>query len=236
MIFNADDRLVTNSCAKAPSCLFPFSYQGTKGIFVKGDKIAFNWKGEEGAILPLNELRIRGRHNLENAFAASAAAIAFQVDPKAITRALETFTGIEHRQEFVAQFKGVTFINDSKATNLDSGLKALETIASPIILIAGGRGKGESYIPARPLIKEKVKFLITLGETAEQLSEELSDAVKTLYAQDMKEAVALAWKNAVAGDHILLSPMCASFDMFQDFEERGRVFKSFVMELTGGDR
>jgi UDP-N-acetylmuramoylalanine--D-glutamate ligase len=132
----------------------------------------------------------------------------------------------------VLELNGITLNNDSKATNLDSGLKALETIDSPIILIAGGRGKGESYAPAQELVRKKVKLLITIGETAEQLIKELAGATDTMFAKDLPEAVRFAWTNARPGDKILLSPMCASFDMFVDFEERGRIFKTLVKEIV----
>ena len=232
LIFNADDKLVKEHSASARSEPFPFSFQGHTGTFIKNDCIEVDWKGIKDKICPLDKLKIRGRHNLENALAAAAAACAYGIEPRLISEGLQSFAGLEHRQELVIIHNGVTFTNDSKATNLNSTLKALETIETPIILIAGGRGKGESFTPAADLIRRKVKLLITMGEAAEQLERELSGAVETMFARDMKNALEIARKYASPGDTILLSPMCASFDMYRDFEERGRVFKSMVRELT----
>jgi UDP-N-acetylmuramoylalanine--D-glutamate ligase len=236
VVFNADDQYVTHFAQSAPGKRFPFSFVKEDGVFLKNNIIYYNWNGSQGEIISAEKLLLKGKHNIENALAATATALAYAIAPEKIASALSQFPGIEHRQELVAVYRSVTFINDSKATNLDSGLKALETIASPIILIAGGRGKGESYSPASSLIRQKVKLLITLGETAEQLTKELSGVVDTMFAKDMREAVRLAWKNAGPCDKILLSPMCASFDMFSDFEERGRVFKALVKEITDGNQ
>lgn len=233
-VYNAEDPQVCKFTAVGRGRHFPFGFNIRSGAFIRDDRIFYDWEGQSGEILPTDEIRIKGGHNLENALAASAAALAYGIDISAIKDALVNFPGLEHRQEFFTRKKGVAFINDSKSTNVDSGLKALETIEAPIILIAGGRGKGESFLPAEELIRRKAKLLITVGETAEQLSRELSDAVETMYARDLKDAVEIAWGNSAPGDNILLSPMCASFDMFENFEERGRMFKSICGELTDG--
>ncbi|NQS98123.1 MAG: UDP-N-acetylmuramoyl-L-alanine--D-glutamate ligase [candidate division Zixibacteria bacterium] len=233
-VYNAEDPQVMKFAAEGQGRPLPFGFNIKSGVFLRNERIFYDWEGQSGEILPADEISIKGRHNLQNSLAASAAALAYGVDVPAIREALMKFPGLEHRQEFVTRKNGVAFINDSKSTNVDSGLKALETIEPPIILIAGGRGKGESFLPAEKLIRRNVKLLITLGETAEQLSRELSDAVETMYAKDLQEAVETAWGNSLPGDNILLSPMCASFDMFEDFEQRGRIFKSICREITDG--
>ena len=229
--FNQDDPVVRKYSTSAPGLRIPFSFNGDSGTFIRNSRIFIDWRGISGEICQLNQLQIRGRHNIENALAASAAAAAFGVDFEAISKGLKTFAGIEHRQEIFAVFNGIDFINDSKATNLDSTLMALDTFNPPLILIAGGQGKGESYAPARDMVKDKVRLLIALGEAAEPIISEFADVVDTMYARDFKSAVKLAWENAVPGDSVLLSPMCASFDMFRDFEERGNLFKLYIKEL-----
>ncbi len=232
LVYNAGDEILAEYCQNAAAKKIPFSINDdTAALFESKGKIYVNMEGIECELIDVNEITIKGRHNVENALAAAAAALAYGVKVDRVREALKSFTGIEHRQELFIEIDSVKFINDSKATNLNSTLKALETIPAPIILIAGGRGKGESYLPAAELIKEKVKALIALGESAEQLIKELSPFTETLFAHNMEEAVNLAMNYALPGDTVLLSPMCASFDMFNDFEERGRVFKSLVLQL-----
>ena len=233
-VFNADDPMVVEYSQCGLGEIVPFSFRECRGVFMRNGQLCVEWRDISAIIVDVNEIRLKGRHNIENCLAATAAAIAYGVEPEIICETLKSFPGIEHRQEFVLRYKEVDFINDSKSTNVNSGIKAMETVKAPIILIAGGQGKGESFIQIEDLVRSKVKLLITMGETAEQLSRELSDAAETMYAKDMESAVRLAVESARAGDTILLSPMCASFDMFEDFEERGRVFKSIVKEYADG--
>ncbi|MCM8791613.1 MAG: UDP-N-acetylmuramoyl-L-alanine--D-glutamate ligase [Candidatus Omnitrophica bacterium] len=142
------------------------------------------------------------------------------------------FKGIEHRLEYVTGFKGVNFINDSKATNVESTLWALKNIEGPIILIAGGRNKGLSFDKVKPAIKSKVKLMVLIGEAKDVLKKEFSGVVNTEEASLLEEAVNIAFNSACRGDTILLSPMCASFDMFKNYEERGNVFKQIVKDLN----
>ena len=222
---------VENYIKNALSRHFPFSIDGSSGAFVAEGNIVVHIEDEDKVILPIAELQIRGNHNIENVLAATAAVYAYGLKTEAIAEGLRTFQGIEHRQEVIGVFNGVTYINDSKATNLDSGLRALETCEAPIILIAGGRGKGEDYTPAESLIKEKVKNLLAIGEAAGQMISELSQFTNAERLQDMDSAVQKAVKLAQPGDTVLLSPMCASFDMFADFEERGKIFKACVNRI-----
>lgn len=231
-VYNNDDPMVKKFAEASAGEKVPFSFRGKYGVFIKDDAIWADLRGVKGEICPLKELQIRGKHNIENAMAASGAAAAFGVDIKVIREGLGSFTGIEHRQEVFLRHNGVTFVNDSKATNLDSTLKALETFDPPLILLAGGRGKGESYAPAKELVMKKVKLMIAFGEAAEDIQRELSGGAEMMFAADMASAVKLALENAAAGDTVILSPMCASFDMFRDFEERGRVFKNLIRGMV----
>lgn len=230
-VYNRDDKIVNNMSELAPGKKLSFTFRHSWGVYAKDYVMRYKWENKNGTIIPTSDIKIKGKHNLENSLAAAGAALAVGVPPKAIADALRKFPGIEHRQEFTAEIAGVKYINDSKATNLDSTLKALITVRAPIILIAGGRGKGESYTPAKELAKSKVKLIITLGEMAEQIEKELSPYSETMRARDMAEAVTIAARIGKPGDNVLLSPMCASFDMFDDFEHRGRVFKELVMKL-----
>jgi len=184
------------------------------------DRAGFLWWDDEPFIAH-DEIRLRGAHNRSNAAAASAIALARGIDPDAVRAALRTFAGVEHRLEEVAVIDGVTYVNDSKATNVASTLVALESFGdAPVRVILGGRGKGESFAPLRG--RAAAAYLI--GETAAQLASEVGGEL----CGDLETAVARARAAAVAGDVVLLSPACASFDQFEDYEARGRAFKALV--------
>jgi len=234
LVYNADDERVAEYAREAPGRKMSFSQWDNAAVYVEDGVMKYDWQGNKGEIIRTEEIRIKGLHNLENSLAAAGAALAYGVKVEAIAAVLRKFPGIEHRQEYVTTINQVTYINDSKATNLDSTLKALETIDAPIILIAGGLGKGESYEPAASLVNEKVKTIIALGQAAQQIIQELSAFTETMYVRTMEDALKEAVKIAEPGDKVLLSPMCASFDMFDDFEHRGRVFKSIVMKMLDG--
>lgn len=184
------------------------------------------------ALMPVSELALRGRHNVYNAMAAVLATRALDIPTDAIRETLRTFRGVEHRIEFVRTIGGVAFYNDSKATNVDSVRIALQSFSEPVILIAGGRDKGASYMPLHPLAVSGVKAIILIGEAAEKIEKELGDAAPCERASSMEDAVKKARARAAEGDVVLLSPACASYDMFDNFEHRGRVFKECVMQLT----
>jgi UDP-N-acetylmuramoylalanine--D-glutamate ligase len=175
--------------------------------------------------------RIQGVHNIENAMAASLMSLVSGCSTDAVASTLETFPGLEHRLEFVRGINEVRFINDSKGTNVGAVVKSLESFNEPIILIAGGRDKHGDFTVLRPLIKEKVKILILIGEAQDAIDKAVGDLVRTVRANTLSEAVKKAKEGAAAGDVVLLSPACASFDMFKDFEDRGRQFKEAVMAL-----
>ncbi|MCJ7508228.1 MAG: UDP-N-acetylmuramoyl-L-alanine--D-glutamate ligase, partial [candidate division Zixibacteria bacterium] len=177
------------------------------------------------------DIAIKGPHNLSNAAAACAMAYALEIDTSSMARALKEFKGVEHRLEYVATINGIKFINDSKATNVDSVWYALQSVDEPIILIAGGKDKGGDFTRLGELVKSKVKKLILIGQAKEKIKRELGGLVDTIEAETLEQAVKLGFEKAQSGDVILLSPACASFDMFKDFEDRGRKFKLAVHNL-----
>jgi len=179
-----------------------------------------------------SDFKIKGVHNIENAMAASLMALLSGCSADAVIGTLEIFPGLEHRLEFVREIDGVKFINDSKGTNVGAVIKSLESFSEPVILIAGGRDKDSDFTILRPLIKEKVKSLVLIGEARDKIRKAVGDAVKDVFMEeDFKAAIIKAKQAASPGDVVLLSPACASFDMFKDFEDRGRQFKKVVMEL-----
>lgn len=232
-VLNADD-LVSSSlspCTQAKQIYFSIKKDMEEGVLVRGENLVLKSKKGETAILPIKEITIKGPHNLSNAAAACAMAYALEIDTASMARALKEFKGVEHRLEYVATINGIKFINDSKATNVDSVWYALQSIDEPIILIAGGKDKGGDFTRLGELVKSKVKKLILIGQAKEKIKRELGGLVDTIEAETLEQAVKLGFEKAQEGDVILLSPACASFDMFKDFEERGRKFKLAVHNL-----
>jgi len=200
------------------------------GLYLKGKTIYQNI----GALRPLidiDEIRIKGVHNLENAMAASAMALLAGLPEDSIRDALREFKGLEHRAEFVRELDGVVYINDSKGTNVGAVLKCLEGLDRPTVLIAGGRDKDGDFTSLRRLVKEKVRAVVLIGEAREKLRTALQGAAECVLADTLEDAVRTARGLAPKGGAVLLSPACASFDMFRDYEERGRRFKEAVMAL-----
>ncbi len=228
---NANDELLRDLSFIPQKFLFWKDGLPSKGAGVADGKI-FVLKEE---VLNVSEIKLKGPHNLENALCASGMAYQAGASLKAIADTLREFSGLEHRMEFVAEINGVLYINDSKGTNVVSTLLALDSFSSPIILIAGGRGKKTGYEKLAKKIVEKVRILIVLGEDGPLIREA---AIKEGFPQEnivsvcsMEEAVRVAHSLAKEGEYVLLSPACASFDMFSNFEERGRVFKRAVLSL-----
>ncbi len=207
-----------------------------KGLYLRDGYIYCNIPDIYGGKVPfslinVDEIKIKGVHNLENAMAASAMALLAGCHVNAVIDSLKEFEGLEHRLEFVRELNGVSYINDSKGTNVAAVMKSLEGFKSPVILIAGGRDKAGDFSALRDLVKEKVKSLILIGEASEKIKKALGDLVNTHMAVSLKDAVEIAQREAEKGDAVLLSPACASFDMFRDFEDRGRQFKDMVRRL-----
>lgn len=234
-ILNYDDPLLRQLAEKCPGQVLFFSRRHSleEGITSEQNQIVVKHKGKVYPVCSVAELKIPGAHNLENAMAAVGAGWAMGLTPQELHYTLRTFPGVPHRLERVAEIDGVTYINDSKGTNPDAAIKALEAFDRPLVLIAGGSSKGSDFGELARKIKERVKYLVVLGQTAEEISKAVQAVGFTavLRAGSLQEAVELARKAAEPGDIVLLSPACASFDMFRNYEHRGEVFKEIVKNL-----
>ncbi|MFQ5570545.1 MAG: UDP-N-acetylmuramoyl-L-alanine--D-glutamate ligase [Rhodothermales bacterium] len=187
---------------------------------------------QEEILMEAQKLALRGRHNVYNSLAAAVAARVLEVRSDVVRESLTSFEGVPHRLEFVREVDGVRYVNDSKATNVNAVWYALESFNEPLVLIAGGRDKGNDYSTLKPLTRRKVRTVIALGESADKVMNELGVLAKqSVQAQSMEEAIRYAHFFAVPGDVVLLSPACASFDMYENYEERGDTFKRLVMSL-----
>jgi UDP-N-acetylmuramoylalanine--D-glutamate ligase len=234
-ILNRDDENVVSLAYAVPSEIIWFSRQQEldEGIFIRDGKIVIRYQGLEYIIIEPQKIRIKGAHNLENSMAAIGAAFAAKVSINTIRDTLISFKGVEHRLEVVREIDGVLFINDSKGTNTDAAIKALDAYPNPIVLIAGGKDKGTSFASFARKIKERVKELILIGQAAPIIEAEVRKEgfFNIHHCKTMEDAVRRADELAEKGDIVLLSPACASFDMFRNYEERGAVFKNAVNKL-----
>jgi len=236
-ILNADDEIVSSWAAglRAQVTLFSVKQQLAEGLFLRDQRAIVARVGSaERTLMMRDEMKLRGLHNVENVLAALAAGLACGAAPESMRETIRHFEPVEHRLEFVTEIEGVKFYNDSKATSVDAALKALEAFrddAGKIVLILGGRGKQAPYLPLAPLVQEKVRQLILIGEDANTIASELGSLAGHQQVGDMREAVEQAFSSAEPGDIVLLAPACASFDMFESFEHRGRVFKEEVASL-----
>lgn len=201
------------------------------GGFAREDRIIVRCRDGKRFEAPRALIHIPGRHNLSNVLAAATAAFCLSVSPEAIRRGIDGFQGLPHRLEFIRELDGVEYRNDSKATNVDSGRCALEAMNRPVVLIAGGRGKGGGFRDLRALVREKVQHLVLLGECANEIAQDLEGLTTVEFADTLADAVQKARQAAVPGDVVLLSPLAASFDMFRNFEDRGDQFRQLVMGL-----
>ena len=234
-IFCSDDDITVNHLnqivMKAKMLPFTQKEKVEEGAYVDGDRMIVRFKNEEYDMY-LQELALGGKHNVYNSMAAALAAKAMDIDNEVIRDGLASFQAVEHRLEKVLSIRDVLYINDSKATNVDAAWYALECQSRPVIWIAGGTDKGNDYSTLLPLVKEKVKALICMGIDNKKLHESFDEAVKWTYdVTSAEEAVKLADSLAAPGDVVLLSPCCASFDLFKNYEDRGRKFKEAVRNL-----
>jgi UDP-N-acetylmuramoylalanine--D-glutamate ligase len=235
LVLNAEDVEAQKIAAKTKAQIFWFSAkrQIKQGSFVHGDSIFFTAK--EGAkpepIMPVAEITLAGAHNVENVLAAVCAARLAGVASETIRAAVAAFKAVEHRLEFVREVAGVRYYNDSKATNVDATMKAIEAFPGGVQLILGGKDKDSDYKTLAALVRERVKTVITIGSAAQKIEHQLAGVVKIERAETLERAVALAQALAVTGDTVLLAPACASFDQFKNYEERGSVFKQLVAAL-----
>jgi len=234
-VLNFDDGRVRSLADRVPATVVPVSaHEEVKdGVFVRGNTIVSQVGGREEEVIAAGEIGIPGPHNLSNALAATAAARAVGATAEGAAQVLKSFRSLEHRLEKVAVVDGVTYVNDSKATNVDAVGFALRSFEAPIVLIAGGSDKGTDYSPLARDVAGNVRRVILIGEAADKMERALGGAVEVERAETLGEAVAAAGRAAEPGDVVLLSPACASFDMFDDFEDRGRKFKAEVEALAG---
>lgn len=234
-ILNYDDSRVAALGTKTPGKVIFFSRQHKleEGIFVDNGNIILKLGATAVKVCRTKDVFIKGPHNLENALAAVAAASVLGVSAEVIGRTLRDFRGVAHRLELVAEIEGVKYVNDSKGTNPDASIKALEAYDEPIVLLAGGRNKGSDFTKFAQKVKEKVSTLVILGECKAEIKDAVSKTGFTaIYdAKDFDEAVRIAARMSETGQIVLLSPACASWDMFKDFEERGERFKEVVSSL-----
>ena len=228
LIYNGDDDLLVDKIKNSPAHKECFSLKNTSArAYYKGDTLYLDKK----PLVAVNEMPLRGKHNYQNAMAAAMAAEQTGIKILTIQSVLKSFHGVEHRLEFVSTINGIHFINDSKATTVESLAVALNSFKTPIILIAGGKDKGGDYSKLNHLIKQNVRKVVLIGAASPKMAQTWQDLVPVHLSSSLQSAIADAFSAAEKGDNVLLSPACSSFDMFKDFEDRGRQFKHFVHEL-----
>ncbi len=235
LIYDADDEVITSHLKNNPvqSTLLPFSLEKKieNGTYLEGNNIKLNIDNKEFT-MPTTSLTLEGKHNVKNAMAATTVAHLLKIRKQTIRESLENFQGVEHRLESVLKINKVQYINDSKATNVNATYFALESMDAPTVWIVGGVDKGNNYDELFPFVNEKVKAIICLGVDNEKLMNTFGNMVDIIVeTQYMSEAVKIAYKVADSGDNVLLSPACASFDLFENYEDRGRQFKDAVRNL-----
>jgi len=232
-IYNYNSKYLVNSLrsvvVKPVKISFSVNTLLNEGTYIKNGKLTMDFNRYNFAISP--KIKIPGNHNLENILASITISGLCNVSPEIIEKTIQEFKGVEHRLEFVDKINGVTYINDSKSTNIDSTFVALSSFNSPIILIMGGRDKGYPYTGLKKIIKEKVKLLLVIGEATQKIVSQLFGSTKIIECDNIEYAVKQTKKFAVKGDIVLLSPGCSSFDQFKNFEHRGNVFKELVKKL-----
>jgi UDP-N-acetylmuramoylalanine--D-glutamate ligase len=233
LVYNADDPWTLKVLPHARCRTIAVSTKQTlsEGAFVEGDSVVSVFGGVRAKIIPTEDIFIKGKHNLYNAMTATVIAQLLGVEVASIRTTLKEFEGVEHRLEFVRELDGVRYYNDSKATNVDSVWYALQSFKEPIVLLLGGRDKGNDYSRLTELVKANVKAVIAIGESAGTVEEAFKRTTRIYRADSMEEAVSKATAVAASGDVVILSPACASFDWFTNYEHRGRVFKELVKKL-----
>jgi UDP-N-acetylmuramoylalanine--D-glutamate ligase len=234
IVLNADDPTAAELAARTHSQLSWFSRKRgvESGAFVQSGEIMFRHSGKEKRIMPVAEIPLKGAHNLENVLAAVCAAALIGCEPEKIRAAVQKFKAVEHRLEYVATIRGVEYYNDSKATNVDATIKALESFPANIHLILGGKDKGSDYSVLNDLLRQRVKAVYTIGAAAQKIQTQIEGAANIQHSGTLEAAVKSASAAAAPGDIILLAPACASFDQFQNYEHRGRVFKELVLSCA----
>jgi UDP-N-acetylmuramoylalanine--D-glutamate ligase len=232
-VLNLDNHAAANLAKGLTPKVFWFSRakEVERGAFVRGGNILFK-DAKAVEVMPVAEIPLKGAHNLENVLASVCIGMLAGVEPEKIRRAVKEFKAVEHRLEFVADVDGVQYFNDSKATNVDATIKALESFPKNIHLILGGKDKGSDYTLLNALLTERVKQVYTIGAAAQKIEQQIGCTVPIVSAATLENAIRKAAQAATAGDIVLLAPACASFDQFESYEHRGRVFKEVVQTLA----
>ena len=237
VVLNADNARTAQAASRSSARVYWFSIEHSvrQGSWVEDGYVVY--RGERGAslerVMPLSRIPLKGEHNVENVVAAVCAAREAGAPVKAIGHAIEKFHAVEHRLEFVANINGVEFYNDSKATNVDATAKAVAAFHSGIHLILGGKDKGSDYTSLTPLLREHVRAVYTIGSAAAKIESQLRGVISLHSCETLEKAVSAAWSAARPGDVVLLAPACSSFDQFESYEHRGRVFKDLVNQQQG---
>jgi UDP-N-acetylmuramoylalanine--D-glutamate ligase len=236
-VLNADNPpcFAMAAIAKAPVYWFSRTREIERGTFVRNERVLWRDGRTEHEILPVAEISLKGSHNLENVLAGVCIGMLTGIEPAQIRLAVAAFKAVEHRLEFVATVRGVDYYNDSKATNVDATIKALESFPGRIHLILGGKDKGSDYSVLNPLLKERVKRVYTIGAAAAKIESQIQGA-EVAKMGTLEAAVKTAGDSAKSGDVVLLAPACASFDQFDSYEHRGRTFKEQVRQLAAREK
>jgi len=232
-VLNADDLTCLELAARTRSKVFWFSRKKEvqHGADVRGGKLFFRDADGRREIMQVSEIPLKGNHNIENVLAAICVGALMGCEPQRIRQAICDFKAVEHRLEYVATVRGVEYYNDSKATNVDATIKALESFPASIHIILGGKDKGSDYTVLNDLLRKRVKRVYTIGAAAEKIESHIKGTVEVVHAETLENAIKQAATNAQSGDVVLLAPACASFDQFKSYEHRGRVFKEVVRTL-----
>jgi UDP-N-acetylmuramoylalanine--D-glutamate ligase len=235
LVLNADNPRTAEAAARTAAQVYWFSLESevSQGAWVQGGQIVFR-ASDSGAIEPivaLKDIPLKGAHNVENVLAAVCSARLAGAAANAISKAVEAFRAVEHRLEFVATVNGVDYYNDSKATNVDAAAKAVAAFPGCIHLILGGKDKNSNYADLADLLRKRVKAVYTIGSAAEKIEAQIRGMVPIVHCETLDKAIPSACKAARPGDVVLLSPACSSFDQFENYEHRGRVFRQLVMDL-----
>jgi len=233
LIYDADDPWTAKIVQAARCRTIPFSLQGSlsEGAYVQDGWLMTSLDAKETEIIKTDQISIRGPHNLYNAMASTLTGRLLGVGTASIRATLKNFKGVEHRQELVREVNGVRYYNDSKATSVDAVWYALQAFDQPIVLMLGGRDKGNDYARIFDLVRKRVRAIVAMGESADKVEKAFSGFMNVRRANSIDEAVLTAQSVAQPGDVVLLSPACASFDWFENYEQRGKVFKELVKNL-----
>jgi UDP-N-acetylmuramoylalanine--D-glutamate ligase len=230
-VLNADDPVVAAHAPSGQVRWFSRKLRVAAGASLRDGTIVFRDDAGETVLLDRADIGLRGEHNVENVLAAAAACWLMGASASAIAAGVRSFPGVEHRLEFVAEIGGVQFFNDSKATNVDAALKAISAFPGGLYVILGGKDKGSDYTPLVEPLRHRARLVLLIGAAAEKIDAQIGGRFPGIYTGTLDRALTLACERAEPGDTVLLAPACASFDQFENYEHRGRVFKQLVREL-----